>query len=64
MIKNKYIESLIKADKIKHTVDKSINFQFQIGSKIIGKEKILIAGPCSVESKDMIVDISLKLKKQ
>jgi len=63
MIKNKYIESLIKADKIKHTVDKSINFQFQIGSKIIGKEKILIAGPCSVESKDMIVDISLKLKE-
>ncbi len=63
MIKNDYINSLIKADKIKHTVDKSINFQFKIGSKTIGKEKILIAGPCSVESKEMIIDISLKLKE-
>ena len=63
MIKNDYINSLIKADKIKHTVDKSINFQFKIGSKTIGKEKILIAGPCSVESKEMIADISLKLKE-
>ena len=63
MIKNKYIESLIKADKIKHTVDKSINFQFQIGSKTLGEEKVLIAGPCSVESKDMIINVSLKLKE-
>lgn len=63
MIKNDYISNLIKADKIKHTVDKSINFQFQIGSKTIGKEKILIAGPCSVESKEMITNISLKLKE-
>ena len=63
MTKNEYIESLIKADKIKHTVDKSINFQFQIGSKTLGEEKVLIAGPCSVESKDMIIDVSLKLKE-
>jgi len=63
MIKNKYIESLIYADKIKHTVDKSIKFQFQIGAKTLGKDKILIAGPCSVESKDMIIDVSLKLKE-
>lgn len=63
MIKNEYIESLIKADKIKHTVNKSIDFSFKIGSKTLGKEKVLIAGPCSVESEDMINDISIKLKK-
>ena len=63
MIKNEYIESLIKADKIKHTVNKSIDFSFKIGSKTLGKEKVLIAGPCSVESEDMISDISIKLKK-
>jgi 3-deoxy-7-phosphoheptulonate synthase len=63
MIQNEYINSLIRANKIKHTTDKSINFGFKIGSKILGKEKVLIAGPCSVESKEMIADISLKLKE-
>jgi 3-deoxy-7-phosphoheptulonate synthase len=63
MIKNEYINSLVKANKLKYTVDKTIEFGFQIGSKIIGKEKVLIAGPCSVESEEMIVGISLKLKE-
>lgn len=63
MIKNKYIENLIKADKLKHSINPNIDFSFKIGSKTLGKEKILIAGPCSVESKEMIIDISLKLKE-
>ena len=62
MIKNNYLNSLIKSNKIKHTIDKSINFKFKVGSKELGTDKILIAGPCSVESKKMITDISLKLK--
>ena len=60
---NEYIDSLIKANKIKNTVDKNINFGFKIGSKILGKDKVLIAGPCSVESKEMIEKISIDLKE-
>ena len=63
MIKNDYINSLIKADKLKHTIDENIKFGFKVGNKFLGKEKILIAGPCSVESKEMIENISLELSK-
>ena len=63
MINNQYIESLVKANKLKHTVDANIDFGFKIGEKKLGKEKILIAGPCSVESKEMIEDIALELKE-
>lgn len=63
MIVNEYINNLIKADKLKYTVDKKIDFSFNVGSKKIGVDKILIAGPCSVESKDMIENIALELKK-
>ncbi len=63
MIKNNYIEDLIKADKLRHTVNKKIKFGFNVGEKFLGKDKILIAGPCSVESKEMIKNISIKLKK-
>ena len=63
MFDNEYIDSLIKANKIKNTVDKNINFGFKIGSKILGKDKVLIAGPCSVESKEMIEKISIDLKE-
>ena len=31
--------------------------------KKVGKEKVLIAGPCSVESKEMIEEIALELKE-
>ena len=62
MIKNNYIESLINADKLKHTIDKNIEFGFKVGGKFLGKDKVLIAGPCSVESKEMIEEVSLKLK--
>ena len=63
MIDNTYIDGLIKNNKLKHTVDKTIDFGFRIGAKKLGKEKILIAGPCSVESKNMIEDIAVELKK-
>lgn len=63
MVNNNYLESLIKANKIKHTVDRNIKFGFEIGSKTLGKDKVLIAGPCSVESKEMIENIAIDLKK-
>lgn len=62
MSDNVYINGLIKSNKLKYTVDKTIDFGFNIGSKKLGVDKILIAGPCSVESKSMIEEIAVELK--
>ena len=62
-MRNKYIESLKAQDKLKISINKNKRFQFRIGNKTIGKEFILISGPCSVESKNMIVSFSKELKK-
>ena len=60
---NDYINQLIKDDKLRLSVDKSKTFGFKLGNKWVGKDKIIISGPCSVESRDMIVDWSLELDK-
>ena len=60
---NEYINKLIQDDKLSLSVDKSKTFGFQLGDKWIGKDKVLISGPCSVESRDMIVDWSQELKE-
>ena len=59
---NEYIDKLIQDDKLNLSVDKSKTFGFQLGEKWVGKDKVLISGPCSVESRDMIVDWSEELK--
>ena len=58
---NEYIDKLIQDDKLSLSVDKSKTFGFQLGDKWVGKDKVLISGPCSVESRDMIVDWSVEL---
>ncbi len=60
---NKYINQLIKDDKLRLSVDKSKTFGFKLGNKWVGKDKVVISGPCSIESRDMIVDWSLELDK-
>ena len=60
---NEYINKLIQDDKLSLSVDKSKTFGFKLGDKWVGKDKILISGPCSVESRDMIVDWSKELKE-
>jgi len=60
---NEYIYKLIQDDKLSLSVDKSKTFGFQLGDKWVGKDKVLISGPCSVESRDMIVDWSQELKE-
>ena len=60
---NEYINKLIQDDKLSLSVDKSKTFGFQLGDKWIGKDKVLISGPCSVESRDMIIDWSQELKE-
>ena len=59
---NEYIDKLIQDDKLSLSVDKSKTFGFKLGDKWVGKDKVLISGPCSVESRDMIVDWSEELK--
>ena len=58
-----YIDKLIQDDKLRLSVDKSKTFGFKLGNKWVGKDKVLISGPCSVESRDMIVDWSDELKE-
>ena len=60
---NEYIDKLIQDDKLSLSVDKSKSFGFKLGNKWVGKDKVLISGPCSVESRDMIVDWSQELKE-
>ena len=60
---SEYIDKLIQDDKLSLSVDKSKTFGFQLGNKWVGKDKVLISGPCSVESRDMIVDWSKDLKE-
>ena len=60
---NEYIDKLIQDDKLSLSVDKSKSFGFKLGNKWVGKDKVLISGPCSVESRDMIVDWSKELKE-
>lgn len=59
---NPYIQSLIDADKLKHSVDRSIRFGFHLNGKWVGEDPVLIAGPCSVESREMILSIASNLK--
>ena len=60
---NEYINKLIQDDKLSLSVDKSKTFGFKLGDKWVGKDKVLISGPCSVESRDMIVDWSQELRE-
>lgn len=56
-----FINNLARERKLELVFNK---FQNQkIGKHIIGKNPIVIAGPCSVESRDMIIDLAKKLKK-
>jgi len=55
---NEYIKSLVNQDKLRLSVDKSIDFKWTLGSATVGEGLCLIAGPCSVESEKMIVEFS------
>ena len=61
-INNPYIGNLKKQKKLIISIDKKKRFNFKIGNKVVGKQKIIFAGPCSVESRSMIINFSKKLK--
>lgn len=60
---NQYIDKLIEDNKLRIATDRSKQFGFKINNKFLGKDKILIAGPCSIESKEMIIDWACEISK-
>ena len=60
---NTYIDGLKKQDKLLISINKKKNFVFKIGELTVGKKPIIISGPCSIESRSMIINFSKKLKK-
>jgi len=57
---NKYIQSLIDDDKLNLSVQDIRYSNYDLG---FDKSPIIISGPCSVESEEMIVDWAIKLKR-
>ncbi len=58
-----FLQALKEAGKIGKTVDPKSDFTFKIGDKILGgKDPVYIAGPCSVENKEMLFDSASKIK--
>jgi len=63
MTSNNYINSLIDSDKLRISVDPSKSFGFNLKNlRIGGNRKAIIAGPCSIESEEMIVSWAKQLK--
>ena len=60
---NKYILELKKQGKLNISINKEKDFTFRMGNVEVGKETLIIAGPCSVESREMIVDWAQELSK-
>ena len=58
-----FINKLIEDNKLKISTDRNKSFGFKIGNKYLGKEQVLIAGPCSIESEEMITEWSCKLSE-
>jgi|TARA_B110000858_G_C17806933_1_gene478582 3-deoxy-7-phosphoheptulonate synthase len=58
-----FINKLIQDNKLQISTDMDKSFGFKVGNKQLGEEPVLIAGPCSIESEDMIVDWSCKLSE-
>ncbi len=60
---SEFIDNLIKNNKLLLSTDKSKKYGFKIGKKFLGQDKVLIAGPCSIESREMIINWSSELSK-
>lgn len=61
MIPNDYIESLKKQNKLKDAVDPAFKSPIKINGKLLREELVVIAGPCSVETREQTVEYAKKL---
>lgn len=60
---NEYIQKLIDDNKLNHVINKEHVAYVDVGTCKVGKDKIIIAGPCSVEGKETLVDFAKELKR-
>ena len=58
-----FIKELIEAGKLQNSLNYRPKEDFTIGKKKVGKDLIIIGGPCSVEGEEMIIDAALRIKK-
>ena len=63
MITNNYIEQLKRQSKLDLSINPELKFSFKVGGQTLGESTFVIAGPCSVESREMIINWAKKLKK-
>lgn len=59
--KNTYIQNLENQNKLKEATDFNFKPDIHINGKVLGRDSFIIAGPCSVESREQIVNYSKKL---
>ena len=58
-----FIKELIEAGKLNNSLIYKPGADFFIGKKKVGKDLVIIGGPCSVEGEEMIIDAALQIKK-
>ena len=58
-----FIQELIEAGKLNNSLNYKPQEDFLIGEKRVGKDTIIIGGPCSVESEEMIINSAIEIKK-
>lgn len=62
---SEFIKKLKDQDKLSLSIDKNRDARIKLGDILIGgKEKTIIAGPCSVESKESLMDFAKVLKQR
>ena len=58
-----FIKELIASGILNNSLNYKPESDFLIGNKKVGKDLIIIGGPCSVEGEEMIIDAALQIKK-
>ena len=58
-----FLKEIYDAGKISKVINYRNSGNFKIGKKVLGKDFIFIAGPCSVESEQMILDSANSVKR-
>lgn len=59
-----FIVNLQKDGKLDRIIDKKSEFSFKLGDKLLGgNTPVYIAGPCSVENRDMILESANRVKQ-
>ena len=58
-----FINDLVAAGKLENSLNHKPVDDFLIGNKKVGNDFLVIGGPCSVESEEMIINSALEIKK-